>query len=66
MKVICSFCGQEVVEEAEPSIVKSATGITYTCYKKICRNYKKHWSNGNIVIPYKHETKKTESFKHTA
>lgn len=52
-KVFCPFCHQEVMEDAAPTVVSNAFGITYTCYKKICRNITKHNSNGNIVIPYK-------------
>jgi len=57
-KIYCPFCHQEVVEEVEPTVVHYSIGTTYTCYKRICRNAAKHNSNGNIVIPYRPDTKK--------
>ncbi len=57
-KVYCPFCHQEVTEEATSDVSSNAIGLTYICYAKICRNIEKHYSNGNIMIPYKSELKK--------
>ncbi|MCI6809622.1 MAG: hypothetical protein MR958_05460 [Spirochaetia bacterium] len=65
-KVFCPFCHQEVTEDAAPSVCDNALGFSYICYKKICRNKDKHRSNGNIVIPYKSERKRTNTKKISA
>ena len=65
-KVFCPFCHQEVTEDAAPSVCDNELGFSYICYKKICRNKDKHRSNGNIVIPYKSERKRTNTKKTSA
>jgi len=59
-KVFCPFCHQEVTEDAAPTVCDNALGFSYICYKKICRNKDQHCHNGNIMIPYKSETKKSK------
>lgn len=58
MKVIfCPYCHQRVTEDAAPTVVTSAIGFEYVCYKKICKNIEKHYNHCNVIIPYKPENK---------